>query len=109
MSETSKIEPKVTRYLPSNGSEGDGFMERFCYRCTREDANYDAPGERCVILDESFGAYPGPGPKEWLMETAKPWRSWCTAFDPRDAAVREQWEAVKDSLPKLSDEGRPKS
>ena len=45
-------------YRPSNGTEGEGFIEAFCVRCWF-DRNED-----CPILAASFG----DGAKEWIMD-----------------------------------------
>jgi hypothetical protein len=91
MRDKSAIRPDVRPYLPSNGSEGLDFMAIFCDRCKRE-----SDAEHCVILDESFMAYPGPGPKEWLQDITTR-KAWCTEFDPRDDDVRASWQSTQAS------------
>lgn len=63
------------RYRPSNGSEGDWFMGKFCERCTR-DADEDKP---CMIQGNAlaFGIDDPDYPKEWVIGPQGPT---CTAF-----------------------------
>lgn len=66
-----------TKYRPSNGSEGDMFMERWCFRCTKDDPDR---GVYCPIiaatmaLDVEDDGYP----EEWTYKGGQPC---CTAFD----------------------------
>lgn len=53
--------PERELYLPSNGSEGDGFMESWCAHCARdkpwsEGKDFDLcdESEVCRILGDSF-------------------------------------------------------
>lgn len=65
-------------YRPSNGSEGEMFFSRWCYRCTKDD--YGA-GKYCPIIGLSMAlgvddeGYPG----EWIIGDDGQPR--CTAFD----------------------------
>jgi len=63
-------------YRPSNGTEGEFFMARFCYRCTWETDFRRDPGSNdgCSILAYTF-AYDidDPNyPEEWIEEAAGP-------------------------------------
>ena len=65
-------------YRPSNGQEGDIFMDAFCHRCTKE--------SDCVILTRTFWLpIDDPDyPKEWRIPVgAKSWpgEAECTAFE----------------------------
>lgn len=61
-------------YRPSNGSEGEGFMEAFCFRCARD--GEDSP---CFILGRALGHNIGDPdyPPEWVQDEQG---SRCTAF-----------------------------
>lgn len=61
-------------YRPSNGTEGDIFMSRWCRRCTKDS---EVLKIYCPILN---GALCGEQPKEWQYMNNKPL---CTAFSPR--------------------------
>lgn len=81
------MQPSDTRpYRPSNGTDGEWFMGRFCYRCCRDDE--DNP---CEILGNTLAGLPAV---EWVQDDRGPR---CTAFadDPEqpppldpDAVVR---------------------
>lgn len=60
-------------YQPSNGSEGEIFCERFCYRCTHD------VDENCPILARTLICEPDDAdyPIEWIEDEAGPR---CTAF-----------------------------
>lgn len=68
-------------YRPSNGSEGDGFMEGWCDRCERDRAFREATGDaegceilcRTLIYDITDPEYP----REWVEGEDGPK---CTAF-----------------------------
>lgn len=59
-------------YRPSNGTEGTGFMERFCNRCTKDAAYRESEDSEdgCKILlatliyDEADENYP----PEWIAD-----------------------------------------
>jgi len=53
-------------YLPSNGTEGEGFMEDFCYKCSKE--------KRCPILLKTMTVGHVP---QWIYVDDEPT---CTAF-----------------------------
>lgn len=81
-------------YRPSNGTEGEMFMERFCYRCKR-DAEFQKTGhgeEGCTIvlktlfLDVDEIGYP----PEWISDDAVGLiNPRCTAFEPTKGADDE--------------------
>lgn len=58
-------------YLPSNGTEGEIFNEKFCYRCER--GREDARGP-CPIWGKAMC---GDQPKEWVQDDDGPR---CTEF-----------------------------
>ncbi len=66
-------------YMPSNGSEGEGFFERFCAYCTRDAAfretGYDGDlALGCQILAASLR---GEQQAEWISDNRG---SRCTSF-----------------------------
>lgn len=83
-------------YRPSNGTEGEIFMSRFCARCKR-DAKFQETQDAedgCPILADSFfyGIDDPKYPKEWIIDPDAPpmWANQrgaprCTAFEPIDA------------------------
>ena len=63
-------------YRPSNGSQGDGFMEHWCARCQRDAAFRDGMfSDGCSIL---AGAFATGGAPEWQYDTNG--EPCCTAF-----------------------------
>lgn len=48
-------------YRPSNGTEGDIFMSKWCFRCIKESG--------CTILT---GAMAGKSPKQWRTDADGP-------------------------------------
>ena len=65
-------------YRPSNGTEGEIFMEGFCYRCTKE--------PDCEILSNTLALDIDDRdyPKEWRRRTDSngwPGTAECTAFE----------------------------
>lgn len=98
------------RYCPSNGTEGESFIERFCGACER-DARYretDEGRDGCPILAASllFGRNEPGFPKEWTIdEQGEPT---CTAFEPelspearqhRDAEAAGQVRLFEEDVP----------
>jgi hypothetical protein len=86
-------------YCPSNGSEGEGFEERFCNRCERE-AEYRSTGDGrtgCTILTAAymFDMKEAEYPSEWI--TNEKGDSRCTAFEDESKVtdgLREYRKAV---------------
>lgn len=75
------IEP----YQPSNGAEGECFMEKFCFKCAKDNFDPDTGGgDPCQILgntmlfDEDDAGYP----REWRQDGPEGPR--CTAFEPKE-------------------------
>lgn len=68
-------------YRPSNGTEGEMFMERFCDRCAIDGEH----PQGCEILAASFAFDPRDEryPKEWVRG-ADGWGT-CTAFNEKGA------------------------
>lgn len=82
---SAEIKVLYHRYRPSNGTEGEIFMERFCFRCTKFPDDPMAP-DQCEILGNSF-CYEIDDPKypkEWIANDASGLQDpRCTAFQPR--------------------------
>lgn len=76
-------------YRPSNGTEGEIFMERFCYRCKRDAAfqeNQDGEYGCPIILATMTHNVDEPGyPPEWISDDdcglVNPR---CTQFEPME-------------------------
>jgi hypothetical protein len=67
-------------YRPSNGTEGEGFMCRFCMECERDRAFWEEDGDGCEIAARSliFDTDEEGYPTEWRYdEKGEPT---CTAF-----------------------------
>ena len=76
---------RIELYRPSNGTEGMGFMDRFCCHCFHERAMTNPKGEgkacsivaRAMAFDENDKEYP----REWRYVDGKPT---CTKHVPYD-------------------------
>lgn len=64
------------KYRPSNGTEGEMFMERFCYQCVHEEYG---ESELCDILTRTmiYDVEDDKYPDEWVYGDDGPV---CTAF-----------------------------
>ena len=71
-------------YRPSNGTEGDMFMERFCFNCVHDGYTEETPEAGCELIIRSM-AYKTSDPdypKEWVFdENGVPK---CTRFERRE-------------------------
>lgn len=70
-------------YMPSNGSEGDWFIEKHCMKC--KNCNPDPLGEKqCIILlnSLSFDITHEMYPREWIYD--KDNEPTCTSWDKWD-------------------------
>jgi hypothetical protein len=67
-------------YCPRNGSEGRGFMARFCDRCKRDAAFRAGTGDSCEIVANAMCYL---YPPEWVENDADgaDANPRCTAFD----------------------------
>lgn len=65
-------------YRPSNGTEGEMFQERFCYRCVKDDIENE---NFCPILTAALWNSIGDTdyPVEWIYDHAG--HPTCKAFD----------------------------
>lgn len=75
------------KYIPSNGTEGEGFMSAFCYQCIHERwihrQDEDREEDKCDILSRAFlyNVDDPEYPEEWTYdENGKPtctnWQKW---------------------------------
>jgi len=57
-------------YRPSNGTEGEMFMERFCYQCKHDQEWLENETNPCQILNASlfFCIDDKEYPKEWVFD-----------------------------------------
>ena len=89
-----------SRYIPSNGTEGEFFHSMWCEECARdkvmsgqattEQADAD-PDLYCSILNDSFQA---DGVAEWVYgEDGQPC---CTAFEPLPREGEPPTQVVRD-------------
>lgn len=62
-------------YRPSNGTEGDAFMMRWCNLCRKSEDDYLGCeiAAKTMALDTDEPGYPS----EWTYRDGQPW---CTAF-----------------------------
>ena len=73
---------QIRIYRPSNGTECDSFMDRFCFQCAK--ANFDEESDRqpCQIVGRVLGGIAGDDPDEWrYLQDGSPT---CTAFKHED-------------------------
>jgi len=78
----------AARYRPSNGSEGDWFMSRFCWKCIKDsEAKPCRIIGRTMALDVDHKDYP----REWIEDSDGPR---CTAFSdkmpPRPTIIKDK-------------------
>lgn len=71
-----------THYRPSNGCEGDSFMQRWCNRCAKRDDEYAYMGCDISVRAMLYYADEPEYPPEWTYEDGQPC---CTAFEEREA------------------------
>lgn len=76
--------PRVELYRPSNGTEGEWFVEHFCENCERERQWREEEINPCEILGATFmfDVDDEGYPTEWRYVEGKPT---CTAFVPLGA------------------------
>lgn len=73
-------------YRPSNGTEGEIFMDGWCLWCERDRAFREDVGDSCPIAAATMAHDTGdPGyPAEWITDEKGPR---CTAFVPEGETV----------------------
>jgi len=82
-------------YLPSNGTEGMIFEERWCERCTRHSLNPNAKTQ-CVHL---LRALCGENNGRWFYD--KSGSGECIAFKSREEAYKNRKRSVKQDKNQL--------
>lgn len=94
MPRVQKVRTEMKPYRPSNGTEGDIFMSRFCFECTRCNMEEDAAGPPCGILGRALGYSLGDPeyPAEWIQDDHGPR---CTALT---TAPEEETYRCEDTL-----------
>lgn len=78
-------------YCPSNGTEGEIFMEAFCYRCARDTFDQQTgEGDPCQILGNALCFQPGDAefPEQWVKDDDGN-NPRCTAFEDKDLAAEK--------------------
>lgn len=78
------------KYCPSNGTEGDYFMNKFCYQCIHENPDPDKK-PKCDIMTATMVYYTNDPeyPKEWIYDKNN--KPTCTKF--------VKWDWGKDGDP----------
>jgi hypothetical protein len=77
-----------TKYRPSNGTEGERFMELYCYQCAKWPDDPDAPSQCQISFDSYFYDIEHEKyPKEWRYKEGQPT---CTAFVDRNPKDERQ-------------------
>lgn len=87
MGETAKVLPAWKPYRPSNGTEGQMFIEAWCANCARDARFKDGEGKGCSILGRTllFDLSDPLYPVEWIRaanDDEWPGTARCTAFRP---------------------------
>ena len=92
MSESIKL------YQPSNGTEGDIFMGRFCFNCVKMPHATEAKNQ-CWILGKTFmyKVTDKKYPKQWIYKEGVPT---CTSFKDREAHNLERRKTRKPTMVK---------
>lgn len=73
---------EVKLYQPSNGTEGDYFMDEFCFNCVHDNYTDENPRGACPILmmTMAFNTKDDGYPNQWRYVDGKPK---CLAFNKR--------------------------
>ena len=89
-----------TPYRPSNGTEGDMFMSKFCDKCAKCNM-HDDDKDPCKILGASmmYNISDPEYPKEWIEDENGPK---CTAFIPEGQDIPD--ERCSETLDMFHDE-----
>lgn len=107
----------MEKYRPSNGTEGEGFIGKFCERCVH--GKYEHTGNvndsPCQILSASFvfDVEHKDYPNEWIYDesgsaTCTAWRKWDWGYDDEtgwnDPPIPEPIDPNQYVLPFIEDE-----
>lgn len=70
----------IEAYRPSNGTEGEMFMSRWCARCAKDNLNPDTGEGGCEIIANAFAfdIADAEYPREWRYVDGEPV---CAAFE----------------------------
>ncbi len=71
-------------YLPSNGTEGEWFMHKFCDNCYK-----------CMYCSIMINGLSGKQPKQWIYQDNKPT---CTSFNPERPKAKKKQPKGMQSL-----------
>lgn len=87
------------KYQPSNGDEGEMFMERWCALCSKDNLDHETFEGGCPIIAYTMALQVDDPdyPKEWVISPDG--QPVCTAFDDRAAAERAVAEAQAPRCP----------
>lgn len=87
---------EIELYQPCNGSEGEWFHNKFCYKCAKFPHDSDAKNQCQIVLATMAYDIDEPEyPKEWRYVNDKPI---CTAFKDRDEFNAERRAKRKSTL-----------
>lgn len=76
----------MKKYQPSNGTEGDFFMQDFCYRCKHYDPDACLGSGDCTKIDDTGMSI--------LCKTV-----W---MDVKEEGYPEEWQYGEDGLPRCT-------
>jgi hypothetical protein len=102
---SASILPAWEPYRPSNGTEGQFFMEEWCLRCARDAAfRNDKPEHGCRILARTllYDIDDPNYPKEWVRRSNDnewPGSARCTAFVSQEELskrARRAWQTRRE-------------
>lgn len=93
------------RYRPGNGTEGENFMHRFCYRCIQEKHTHTGVDgdKQCPLIDASmsYSVDDDKYPSEWTYDdNGEPV---CTTFVKWDWGMDEDGNWNDPVQPELED------
>jgi hypothetical protein len=92
----------MTKFRPSNGTEGLMFMERNCFLCIKDD---EEKGIFCPLIAASmaFDKEDPRYPEEWQGEFADP-RTWvCTAKEEDNDTIRPVFNRKESGVPGMGE------
>lgn len=73
---------EIELFQPSNGTHGDIFMSRFCFRCAKFPHSTDAKNQCLIVLKTmAFDVADKEYPNQWRYVNGSPT---CTAFKSRE-------------------------
>jgi hypothetical protein len=76
------MEPEIKLYQPSNGTEGDIFMSRYCFQCAKFPHSSEAKNQCQIVLKTfAYDTRDKEYPNQWRYVNG---RTTCTAFKSRE-------------------------